>query len=216
MPEGRLDEIKQSVIDGELEDTVEATEAALNRGVPAAEILGVMGEAMQVVGEKYSAHQYFLPDMILAAEAMKAGLGIVTPRLESERSDQSQRPARIIIGTVAGDVHDIGKSIVQSMLVGAGFEVIDLGVDVSAEKFVAKVKELHPDIVAASAYMATSSLGLQRVNQALEEAGLRDRVRYIIGGAATNPGLVEWAKADGYAEDGHEAAVLAKQLLESR
>lgn len=213
MSEEQLARIKQSIIDGEAEETEEAAEAALSHGVPAGRILLAMGEGIQVVGEKYSAHECFLPDMILASEAMKVGLALVTPMLEAERSEQAKRPGKIIIGTVAGDVHDIGKSIVQSMLVGAGFEVVDLGVDVSTEKFVEKVRELKPDIVAASAYMATTCLGLQKISQALEEAGLREKVKYIIGGAATNPGLVEWAKADGYGEDGYEAVKLARQLL---
>lgn len=212
MSEDLMETVRQGIIEGEAEDVEEATQKALAGSVPGGRILAAMGEAMKVVGDKYNCHTYFLPDMILAAEAMKAGLALIESKLQEERM-RKESLGVIIIGTVAGDVHDIGKSIVQSMLVGAGFQVIDLGVDVSAEKFVEKTREMKPDIVAASAYMATSSLGLQRIGEALVQAGLREKVKYLIGGAATHPGMVAWAKADAYAGDANEASEVARQLL---
>jgi trimethylamine corrinoid protein len=151
--------------------------------------------------------------LFAGAEAMNAVVEKVVPELEKALA---QPKGTVAIGTVEGDVHEIGKRIVCAMLSGAGYRVHDLGIDVTAAQFVAKVRELHPDIVAASAYITTTCQRLPAIASALREAGLRDKAAYLIGGASVNKGMVAWAGADGFGENAAQAVAVVRSLIEDR
>lgn len=205
-----LRDLHQSVVDGVQEGVEENIRRFLARGISAGDILDAMMEAMKEVGRKYKAGEYFLPDMVLASEVMKAGLACVMPEL---RGKAEGFRGKVLLGSVEGDVHDLGKSIVASMLAGAGYEVIDLGIDVPAKVFVQKAQELGVDVVGGSAYMTTTTLRLPEIHKALVEAGIREKVKFIIGGASTSEGYVGWAGADGWAENAFDAVTLVDSLL---
>jgi 5-methyltetrahydrofolate--homocysteine methyltransferase len=165
---------------------------------------------MTEVGRLYEAGEYFVPEMLMAAKAMKAGMAILKPRLV----DAAVEPAgRVVIGTVQGDLHDIGKNLVSMMLEGAGFELEDMGVDVPVEDFVAAVLDQKPDILALSALLTTTLPQQQAVVDAIIEAGVRDKVKIIIGGAPVTQGFADEIGADGFAPDAGSAAELAKGLV---
>ena len=174
------------------------------------EILDVLSDAADELGRRYESGDCFLPELFAGAEAMTAAVTQVLPALE--RSGVEHKGS-VLIGTVEGDVHDIGKSIVTAMLSGAGFRVLDLGTDVTAEVFAERVQELHPDIVAASAYLTTTSQRLPEISAALSDAGLRSQVKYMIGGAAVSREMTTWAGADGYGENAAEAVAVARELV---
>ncbi|MGC9335832.1 MAG: corrinoid protein, partial [Anaerolineae bacterium] len=162
------------------------------------------------VGELFETGEYFLPDLIIGADAMKAALGVLEPVLLKGR--ERKVVGRVVLGTVKGDLHEIGKTLVGTMLTANGFEVTDLGVDVSADEFVAAVKETGATLVGASALLTTTMLHQQDVVEALKEAGLRDRVKVMVGGAPITETWAEKIGADGYAEDAISAVALAKRL----
>ncbi len=204
-----LDRIRQGVVEG---DTVVALVEEALQTLPAGDILQKsLVEAMQQVGELWKDGTYFLPDIVLAAEAFKEALEILTPHLA--RGDVPRR-GRYLIGVVQGDVHDLGKSIVITMLTSGGFEVIDLGINVPVEVFVEKVKELNPDILGIGAYMSTTMLLMKDVIKALEEAGIRDKVKVMVGGVPVTPGYAEEVGADSYGRDALEALENSLKLLE--
>ncbi|MEE1545101.1 MAG: cobalamin-dependent protein, partial [Alphaproteobacteria bacterium] len=152
----------------------------------------------------------FVPEVLLSARAMKNGLGVIEPHLVTSNE---RRSGRVLIGTVLGDLHDIGKNMVASMLTGTGYEVIDMGVNVSTEEIVRQVLERRPDIIALSALLTTTMPQIKEVITALVEAGLRDDFKVIVGGAPVNQKFAEDAGADGYAQDAGAAVALAKQLM---
>ena len=206
-----LESLYKSLVDGILDEVESYVNKLLTDGTPSKEILDAMVRGMEEVGRRYEAKEYFLPDMILAGQAMKSGIAMILPTL---RMEGIKFRGKIILGSVEGDVHDLGKSIVASFLAGAGYEVIDLGIEVRAETFVQKVQETNPDIIGASAYMTTTTAHLPEVNDALKKAGVRDKVKFIIGGAATSEGFVKWSGADGWAETAVDAVKLVNKLLE--
>jgi len=203
-------ELATQVIHGDRKGVENSVHDLLAQGVSSREILEAMITAMGEVGRRFEACEYFLPDMILSSEAMKAGLKHILPRLKEE--GQAFR-GKVILGSVQGDVHDVGKSIVGSALIGSGYEVVDLGVDVAPEVFAQRVRELGAEVVGASAYMTTTTVQLPKVNEALKAAGVRDKVKFIIGGAATSDAYVDWAGADGWAETAWDAVTLVNRLL---
>jgi 5-methyltetrahydrofolate--homocysteine methyltransferase len=162
------------------------------------------------VGEKFRNGEYFVPEMLIAAKAMKSCLEIVRPAL---KSGSYKSVGKVVLGTVRGDLHDIGKNLVKIMMEGAGFEVVDLGVDVAPEKFVEAVKEHKPQIVGMSALLTTTMLAIPDTIKALESAGVRKSVKVIIGGAAITEEFAREATADAYGADAHTAAEKAKELL---
>ena len=210
MREELLQNLRKSIADGFKERVEENVNTLLTEGISIDEILDSMTASMGEVGAKYEAREYFLPELVLAGEAMRAALSIILPRL---KQDEKKFRGKILIGSVEGDVHDLGKSIVESFFSGAGYDVTDLGIDVSADVFVKKAQELGVDVVGASAYMTTTTLQLPKVNDALKEAGIREKVKYIIGGASTSEGYVSLAGADGWAENAADAVVLVEKLL---
>jgi len=192
------------------EDKVkQLTKAEVAAGTEIGTILnqGLIG-AMDTVGEKFSSGELFVPEMLMAAQAMKAGLEILKPLLSV---GQAQARGRVVIGTVKGDLHDIGKNLVALMMEGAGFDVVDLGVDVTSEKFVQVAAEKKADVIALSALLTTTMPAMQTTVTAVKEAGLASRT--IIGGAPVTQGFADQIGADGYSPDAPGAVKLVKKLM---
>src|SRR5271157_3440547 len=206
-----LDDLCQSVIEGNRNQTQELVKEAIAKDVPAEQILkeGLI-RAMTEVGHKFECGEYFVPEMLIAARAMQSGLSLLRPYLITAKV---QAIGKVIIGTVQGDLHDIGKNLVGMMLQGAGFEVIDLGVDVSPEKYVQAVKEYHPDLVACSALLTTTMPRMKDIVDALIESGLRDQVKVLIGGAPVTESFASQIGADLCAVDAASASTCAKELI---
>jgi 5-methyltetrahydrofolate--homocysteine methyltransferase len=206
----RLEDIYKSIIDGDMDGATDGVHKALEEGTAPAEILnkGLIA-AMSEVGRLFEEGEYFVPEMLIAARAMKAGVEILKPKL----IEADVKPlGKVVIGTVKGDLHDIGKNLVVMMLEGAGFEIIDLGTDVSAEKFVEAVKEHEAGFVGMSALLTTTMPAMRTVIDALKEAGVRDKVLVMIGGAPVTQNYADEIGADIYAPDGPSAARKAKEV----
>jgi corrinoid protein of di/trimethylamine methyltransferase len=208
-----FDKLTNSIIMGEPEVTVEATREALAAGIePMAIIRQGLMPGMNVVGEKFSSGEYFLPDLIIAADGMQQAMELLEPELRL-RQQALESAGTVVIGTVKGDIHEIGKSLVATMLSANGFKVIDLGVDVPTQRFVDKVKETGADIVGLSALLTTTMTVQREVIQALTLAGLREKVKVIVGGAPVTRGWAKDIGADGFAEDAMGAVAVARQLV---
>ncbi|GBC75428.1 Methionine synthase [archaeon HR06] len=209
-----LDEIKNSILSFDEEKTVECSKKALEMGMDPLEVIegGIM-RGLHEVGERFDKGELFIIHLVKAGEAAKKALeNVLKPELLKRKVDR-KTIGKVVIGTVQGDIHDIGKNIVATMLYIAGFEVFDLGKDVPIEEFVKKAKEVRADIVAASALLSTTMVRQRDLILALKEAGIRDKVKVIVGGA---PVTEAWAKeigADGYGADAIEAVEIAKRLL---
>lgn len=207
-----LKEIASAVEAGKSKVVGGLVEQALKEGIEPSVILNEgMISAMGVVGEKFKNNEIFVPEMLIAARAMKKGVEVLQPYL----AKQGVEPiGKVILGTVSGDLHDIGKNLVGMMIEGAGFKVIDLGVDVPPEKFIEAMKE-NPDckIVALSALLTSTMPALATTIKAIEEAGLRNTVKIMVGGAPVTQAFADEIGADGYSEDAASAAELAKKLF---
>ena len=187
-----LERLKESVVNLDVEGVQKACEDALSSGISAYEaVVYGMAKGMEEVGKRYEAREYFLSELIIAGEVMKEGMKILEPHLKTGKTLSS---GKIVIGTVKGDIHDIGKNVVVTLLGAAGFDVIDLGVDVLAERFVDAVREYKPDILALSALLTSTMPEMETIIEALRKARLRDRVKVIIGGASIT---AEYAKRIG-------------------
>jgi len=206
-----LRSLYDAVLVGERAASQEGTRTALAQGLAAGEILdGALIPAMGEVGRLFEAGEYFVPEMLISAHAMKAALEIIRPLIV----DSGLEPVgRVVIGTVRGDMHDIGKNLVAMMLEGAGFEIKDLGVDVSPERFVAGVRD-GANLVCLSALLTTTMHNMKVAIQAIESAGVRDQARIIVGGAPVTAEFARHIGADGYAPDASQAARLAKVLVQ--
>jgi 5-methyltetrahydrofolate--homocysteine methyltransferase len=206
-----IENLKQNVIDGNESETKELVKQAVAEALPPEQILneGLIA-AMAQVGRLFEEGEFFVPEMLIAARAMEAGLDLLRPGLAEANI---QAIGKVLIGTVQGDLHDIGKNLVAMMLEGAGFEVIDLGVDVPPHKFVESVRAHQPHIVGLSALLTTTMPKMQNTIQALEQAGLRDQVKIIVGGAPLTDEYAQSIGADGYAPDAPSAAIRARQLI---
>jgi corrinoid protein of di/trimethylamine methyltransferase len=208
-----FEKLTNSIIMGEPEITVEVTKEALSAGIePMAIIRQGLMPGMNVVGEKFSSGEYFLPDLIIAADGMQQAMELLEPELRL-RQQTLETAGTVVIGTVKGDIHEIGKSLVATMLSANGFKVFDLGVDVPTQKFIDKVKETGADIVGLSALLTTTMTVQREVIQALTVAGLREKVKVIVGGAPVTRGWAKDIGADGFAEDAMGAVAVAKQLM---
>jgi len=206
-----LEELKKAVLEGEDEKAAELTQKALEAGIEPGRILNeALVPAMEIVGKEYEDGKRYVPEMLISAEAMKAAMAVLRPKLVESGV---KLKGKVVIGTVEGDLHDIGKNLVAMMLEGAGFEVIDLGVEVTAERFVQAVKEHKPDVLGMSALLTTTMIHMPEVIEALKAAGLRERVKVIVGGAPITREYAEKIGADGYAPDAASAVELVKQLL---
>lgn len=206
-----LQELKEAVITGRRDVAISLVENALAEGSAAEVIISeALMPAMEVVGDKFSRQEYFLPEMIAAAHAMKAAMAELDPLLKGETRETI---AACVIGTVQGDLHDIGKNLVALMLEGGGFKVLDLGVDVSPEQFLDAVVEHRPQLVGLSALLSTTMPVMRDVINLLERAGVRGTVKVMIGGAPVTQQYADNVGANGYAPDAPSAVRLAKSLL---
>jgi corrinoid protein of di/trimethylamine methyltransferase len=211
-----FDELKDVIINCDVDGAIKAARKVLEKGVdPVEAIEEGLAKGLKIVGERFGAGEVFLTELAMAAEAMKQALTVLMPAL-SKSTKERKTLGKVVIGTVEGDIHDIGKSIVSTMLMAAGFEVIDLGVDVPVKKFIEKVKEVKPEIVGMSALMTSTMVKMVDVVKALKQEGLREKVKIIIGGAPTSKDWAEEIGADGYAADALEAVEVAKKLIERR
>jgi 5-methyltetrahydrofolate--homocysteine methyltransferase len=206
-----LKPLYDAILTGDAKTAKATTEQALAAGVdPVKLVQEYMVPAMAEVGQRFECNEFFVPELLLAARAMKAALELVRPLLVA---GGIQPTGRVAIGTVKGDLHDIGKNLVGAMLEGGGFEVIDLGVNVSPEQFVAAVKEKGAQIVALSALLTTTMPSMKTTIDALKQAGVRDQVKILIGGAPVTQKYADEIGADGYSESAASAPGLAKQVL---
>jgi 5-methyltetrahydrofolate--homocysteine methyltransferase len=207
----RLRELYESVVSGDMNTVREKTERALAEGIVAERLLnGALVPAMAEVGRRFEKGDYFMPEMLVSARAMQRALDVLRPQLVSAGV---RATGRVVIGTVKGDLHDIGKNLVSMMLEGAGFEVVDLGVDVAPERFVEAVQSGSVDIVAMSALLTTTVPNMRTTIAALERAGVRQRVCIIVGGAPLTELFAREIGADGFAPDASRAARLALGLV---
>ena len=208
-----FEELSKLVIDGDTDAIKSAVKNAINDGADPLEIVDKgLAKGIRTVGEKYGKGEIFLTELLMGAETMKAGMEIVNPEIQKQEKEL-KKLGSMVIGTVSGDIHDLGKNIVAALFSAHGFDVIDLGVDVPDEKFIDKIKEIKPDILGLSALM-TSTITKQRdIINTLKETGLRDKVKVMVGGAAVNEDFVREIGADGYAENANDAVIKAKDLV---
>ncbi len=200
----------KAISEGKMEDVKKLTQEALDSGEKAESILkdGLL-PAMDQIGVKFKNNEIYIPEVLIAARAMHAGMAILKPILSKSTTVRS---VKVIVGTVKGDLHDIGKNLVVMMLEGGGFDVVDLGIDVSPEKFVEAIKKHQPQVVGMSALLTTTMREMKNTIEAIQEAGLRKQVKAIIGGAPVTERYAKEIGADGYAPDAASAVDLAKSL----
>lgn len=208
---GEIQVIRDFVISGKRKEAVEAAKGALAAGVDPGAIMkdGLIG-AMSIVGQKFSSGEFFLPQMMIAARAMTEVLPVIKPHLVGEAA---QKKGKAVIGTVAGDFHDIGKNIVKMMMEGAGYEMVDLGVDVGADKFVEAVRKEAPDFVLMSALITLTMESARRTIEALRAAGLRSGVKVGVGGAPLTQKFADEIGADFYGSDAYECVQACNRLV---
>lgn len=206
-----LNAIAENIISGKAQEVENLVQEALDEDTPVGDILnkGLIA-GMNVVGEKFKNNEFYVPEVLIAARAMKGGMTLIRPLLAESGIEPT---GTVAIGTVQGDLHDIGKNLVSMMFEGAGFEVIDLGIDVSPEKFVETIKEKEPQIVAMSALLTTTMPSMKTTLDAIKEAGLIDSVKTIIGGAPVTQQYADEIGADGYARDAASGAETGKELI---
>ena len=211
LEEDKLKPLYEAIVAGKLEPAVEITRQAIAEGIaPQMIINNYMIKAMGEVGQRFQDGKAFVPQLLMAGRAMKGALELLKPLLTGSASTTI---GKIVIGTVKGDLHDIGKNLVASMLEGCGFEVINIGIDVTCDKFVEAVKENHADILCMSALLTTTMTYMKEVIQALEEAGIRNQVKVMIGGAPVSQGFADEIGADGYSDNANTAVAVAKELI---
>jgi corrinoid protein of di/trimethylamine methyltransferase len=205
-----LKKLHQAILDGNAKLSAAETAQALEAGInPIAIIEGTMIPAMDEVGRLFECQDYFVPELLLSGRAMKAAMQLLRPLLAKSGA---QPVGRVVIGTVKGDLHDIGKNLVASMLEGGGFDVTDLGTDVSPDRFVAAIGEKNADIVCLSALLTVTMPAMKTTIEALERAGVRNKVRVLIGGAPVTLQYAREIGADGYGENANAAVALAREL----
>ena len=213
MTQELFEAMRKAVIDGDPDEAAALAERALAEGVdPLRAIDEGYVPGLRLVGEQFSCGEMYLPEMMLAARAMQRAVAVLEPEM-ARRSAQRQVAGRVVIGTVKGDIHEIGKNLVGMMLSADGFEVHDLGVDVAPEAFVTKAQEVHADIVAMSALLTTTMTGQRTVVDALGAAGLRPGVKVLVGGAPVTRAWAEQIGADGFGEDAVGAVKVARTLV---
>lgn len=212
MSQEMFEKLAQAVIDGEPEDAVELAQQALDAGLDPLECINQgLTKGIDRVGALFAEGEYYLPDLIIGGEAMKDALAILEPALAANQ--EREVTGRVVLGTVEGDLHEIGKTLVGTMLTANGFEVTDIGIDKPASEFIAAVKESNATLIGASALLTTTIPEQQKIIEALVEAGLRDEVKVMVGGAPVTQAWADKIGADGYAEDAIAAVAVAKKLV---
>ena len=212
----KIEDVKVLVESGKVAQVGAVVQEALDAGNQPQDILDGMIESMGVVGEKFSAGKLFVPEMLMAAKAMNEGLEVIKPLLTSGTSTAIGKIGKAMVGTVKGDLHDIGKNLVVLMMRSVNIDVVDLGINVTAEQFVAGIKEHQPQVVGLSALLTTTMNGQASIIKAIEEAGVRDQVKVLIGGAPVTQGWADKIGADGFAADAAGAAAWSKAYLTSK
>ena len=208
-----LEQIITSLVRGEPDETVELTRQAIEAGLEPLTIINQgLVPGMNIVGDKYQSGEYFLPHLLIAANGMQQAMELLEPELHA-REQAVEAAGTVVIGTVKGDIHEIGKSLVATMLSASGFQVYDLGVDVPAGAFIAKVKETGANLLGLSALLTTTMTVQRDVIEALAEAGIREQVKVMVGGAPVSQEWTDSIGADGYAEDAVAAIELARRLV---
>jgi corrinoid protein of di/trimethylamine methyltransferase len=213
MHEELFQAMTQSVIDGEPEEAERLAQQVIKQNIAPLDAINngfVVG--VDIVGDGFARGEMFLPDLVLAGEAMKVAVSILEPEM-AKRGTEREMLGKVVLGTVEGDIHDIGKTLVGTMLSISGFQVFDLGVDVSIETFIEKVNEVNADIIGLSALLTTTMVNQRNMIVALEEAGLRSQIKVMIGGAPVTRSWAEVIGADGYSEDAIGSTAVAKQLV---
>lgn len=208
-----LAKLYDAILNGDQKTAVAVTQEALAEGCDPMELITKhMVPAMDEVGRRFECEEYFVPELLLSARAMKGSLELLRPLLAASGA---QPAGRVVIGTVKGDLHDIGKNLVASMLEGGGFEVIDLGADVPPERFIEAVREKNARIVALSALLTVTMPAMRTTIDALKEAGIRDQIKVMVGGAPVTPQFAEEIGADGYGENATAAVALARKFIQA-
>lgn len=203
-----------SIVNGRLEPAVDITKQAIGENIsPQYVINEYMIKAMEEIGRRFQDGKAFVPELLMAARAMKGPLDLLKPLLQGDRSVMQ---GRVVIGTVKGDLHDIGKNLVASMLEGCGFEVINIGIDITADRFVTAIRSEKADIVCMSALLTTTMSYMEEVIDAIENAGLRNSIKIMVGGAPVTEQFAKQIGADGYSSNANEAVTLAKLLMKSK
>ena len=206
-----LETIKELVVSGKFKDIEEEVQKAVDSGTDLNSLINdALISAMDIVGKRFADGDIYVPEMLVSAKTMKMGLDIIKPLLQSGEAEDR---GTIVMGTVKGDLHDIGKNLVTMMMEGAGFKIIDLGVDVKIEDLIDTLKKEEPDILGLSALLTTTMPEMQNVIQALEEAGLRNQIKVIVGGAPIDQKFADQIGADGFGADAVEAVQLARELV---
>jgi 5-methyltetrahydrofolate--homocysteine methyltransferase len=206
-----LEKLYTAVLEGDAKTSAAITKQALDEGVePLALVTNTMVPAMDEAGRRFEAEEYFVPELLLAARAMKAAMALIRPLLVASGAKSA---GRVAVGTVKGDLHDIGKNLVASMLEGGGFEVLDLGADVSPEKFIEAVKEKGAQVVCLSALLTVTMPAMKTTIEALKKAGVRESVKVLVGGAPVTAQYANEIGADGYGENANSAVALTRKLL---
>ena len=209
--EDNKERLYQAILNGKSDDAAAATKGAVAQNIAPQDLInGQMIRAMSEVGQRFQDGKAFVPQLLMAGRAMKAALELLKPMMAGTASTSL---GKVVIGTVKGDLHDIGKNLVASMLEGCGFEVVNIGIDVSADKFIEEVKRNQPDILCMSALLTTTMGYMKEVIEALEKAGIRDQVKVMVGGAPVTQGFADEIGADGYSDNANSAVTVAKQLL---
>lgn len=206
-----LQKLFDAVLEGDFDGVRTNVQASLDANLDPNSILNDgMIAAMREVGARFEAGEYYVPEMLIAARAMQTGMAILKPSLQQTDRKSS---GKVVMGTVKGDLHDIGKNLVSLMLEGAGYEIVDLGVDVPAEEFVKKAIELKPDVIGMSALLTTTMPSMKTTIDALDAAGLRTNIKVIVGGAPVTESYAHQIEADGFSTDASRAVTLVNQLL---
>jgi 5-methyltetrahydrofolate--homocysteine methyltransferase len=208
---GKLNELADFIIKGNAPETEKVTKELLDSGAAPEEVLnGGLIKGMEEVGRRFKANEFYVPEVLIAARAMKAGMMLLKPKLEESGVEPI---AKIVVGTVKGDLHDIGKNLVAMMLEGSGYEVIDVGVDVSAEKFVQTAKENGAQAIGMSALLTTTMINMGEVVKEVEKQGMKDSVKVIVGGAPVTQNYADEIGANGYAADAASAVEILQDVL---
>jgi 5-methyltetrahydrofolate--homocysteine methyltransferase len=206
-----LEKLYTAVLEGDAKTSAAITQQALDEGVqPMTLVTDTMVPAMDEAGRRFEAEEYFVPELLLAARAMKAAMALIRPLLVASGAKSA---GRVAVGTVKGDLHDIGKNLVASMLEGGGFEVLDLGADVAPEKFIEAVKEKGAQVVCLSALLTVTMPAMKTTIEALKQAGVRESVKVLVGGAPVTAQYASEIGADGYGENANSAVALTRKLL---
>ncbi len=194
-------------------EAIEYVEKALEKGTDPAELLNEAKEGMGIVGQRFSSGEYFIPDLVFSGEILKSIVQLLEPKLKKDQDKDAKRLGKVIIGTVAGDIHDIGKDLVVFMLDVSGFEVFDLGIDVPVKNFVDKIKETGSTVVGLSGFLTLAFDAMKETIDAIKAAGLRDKVKIMIGGGQIDEQVKNYTGADAYGKDAMEAVNLTKQWI---